>query len=340
MKVLYLNHPEADFGGYGLYDGLCRVLGPDNVVDYPYKRSYHGEVHRYQNEYPSAYPPGAATGADGEYSGRTGPFEWAENWPGPEHSEAEIRALLSAGAFHLVVGEGPRRGTLAALRQLRAQLPPRVVLYDGEDHDQVLAPLIRELGIGLYLKRELFPGTARTVGSCAVKPFTFSTVLAERPPERARDIDVLCVLGDTNPKRQRIRALVEQLGREGHQVDTARSSWPGYMDRLARSKIVVAPRGFGQDTLRRWDVPAAGALLVQERLDILDPHPLQDGVHKVDYAPDGSDLEGKIRHWLALDEARRQVARAGQDFVFQHHTARARAELLLTWARARWPELP
>lgn len=344
MKVLYLNHPEADYAGYGLYAGLCQVLGADRVIDFPSKRSYHGEIHLYPSPYPSRWPPEEGTVQAG---GHTEPFEYAVPTDTRAHDETEIRQMLAQGAFDLTVCEGPRKTVLSWLAALRGQLP-RIVLLDGEDYADIHADLIDQHAIGLYLKRELFPGRPQRVGACDVKPFPFSTCLLERPAEGERDIDVHCAVGDTNPKRAQVRAAVERLGQAGYRVSTADTRrefpaggwWRPYVERLARSKIVVAPRGWGQDTLRRWDAPAAGALLLQERLEIIDPCPLIDGVHKVDYRPDGTDFEETLRHWLGADEARQKVARAGQDLVFLHHTAAARARQLFAWARERWPELP
>lgn len=339
MKILYLNHPEADYSGYALYHGLCQVLGADNVVDFPSKRSYHGEIHHYPNQYPSGRVGGEMTTGTRE-GGVTGPFEWSTPRLTREHSEADVRGLLRAHQVDLVFCEAPRALTLHWLRQLRVDLPPRLILSDGEDYEDIRQDLIGEFRFGLYLKRDLVPRFAGQVfQGCAVKPFPFSTCLLERPPERERDIDVLCAMGDTHSIRKKILAAVERLGREGYRVDTARTSWHDYIDRLCRSKISVAPRGHGQDTLRRWDIPAAGALMLQERLTLIESNPLRDGEHMIAYAPDASDVEAKLRHWLSDDEGRRRIARTGQDHVWGLHTPAARAREALAWARERWPEL-
>ena len=44
MKVLLLTHPELDHMGYMTYDGLCRNIGDDNVITYPPKQIYYGEI--------------------------------------------------------------------------------------------------------------------------------------------------------------------------------------------------------------------------------------------------------------------------------------------------------
>src|SRR6266702_689120 len=188
MKILYINHPESDYSGYQLYSGLCRILGVENVVDFPYKPSYHGKSHRYPNWW---Y---ANTTSEG---GVTGPYEWAIATDAKEYAESEVREMLRADAFDLVVAEAPRIITLQTLRNLRELLPPRIVLSDGEDYDQIRTEFIGEFNLGVYLKRELKAHIARQHGTCLIRPFTFATCLASPPPKVEHDIDAFCALGET-----------------------------------------------------------------------------------------------------------------------------------------------
>lgn len=343
MRVLFLNHPEADFGGYFLWNGLCELLGHEQVVDFPSKFSYHGETHGY----PSFYRNHDARfegvmwkqGPNGPM-GLTGPFDFARARPaGPDYGLGELREQLRAGRFDLVVCESPRATVIQSLRELRDVLPPRVVFHDGEDHTVVHLEHVREFGLRLYLKREFTPEAERVVRQaipgCQVKPFPFSSCV-EPETDGNRDIDIFCAIGATHPVRAKIVELVKALGNEGFRVDTGRYNWKEYIARLRRSKLAIAPRGFGQDTARRWEIPMTGALMVQERLSLLEEEPLQDGVHAAIYDPNGSDVEKKIRAYLASDDTRARVASQGRAYVLERHTNAARARRMLDYVKDVW----
>ena len=41
MRVLYLTDPQLDYLADQLFTGLWKILGRENVIDYPYKPAYH-----------------------------------------------------------------------------------------------------------------------------------------------------------------------------------------------------------------------------------------------------------------------------------------------------------
>lgn len=343
MRVLVLTHPEADFLAYSVYDGLCSILGVENVFEYPWKRSYHGEIDRYPSMYTNHAPEVKGLmweESDEGPQGLTAPFDWATAWPGTPRSRDEIRRFLQFKLFDIVVCESPRSTVLQSLRQFRDVLPPRLVMVDGEDHDHVHVEHIQEFGVGVYLKRELTEARSRSAEglACWVRPFSFAS--SALPPEESLpepEIDILCAVGATHPNREPVAALVDRLHADGFRVDTKRRKvWREYMGAIRRSRVVVAPRGFGQDTLRRWEVTGAGgALLFAERLTILEERPLRDGEHCVLYE-NADDLEEKLRRWLADEPRRAATAAAGHAFVQAHHTNAARARRLIELASERW----
>lgn len=327
MRVLFLNHPEADYGEYFLYNGLCEVLGAENVWDVPYKRSYHGEVHHYagyQSHDESA--PVAALSGRGP-AGVTAPFEFAKTRPGVERSGGEVLDACRTNAFDLVVVGSPRVEAVRQLKRLRPELhTDRIVMHDGEDYPDVWGQYAH-MGVRLYLKRELLPGHGQLT-AMRVKPFPFSCPIEGLSCDKT--LDVLCAVGDSNPVRAAAKATVQAVA--GANVLCGHWGWSRYIELIALSKIAVAPRGFGQDTVRRWEIPAFDTLLMCERLDLVEDRPLRDGEHCVYYSG-MDDLRDKLIGWLARDEDRQRVAAAGRAFVTEHHTNRARAQRMLDWIR-------
>lgn len=333
MKVLFLTHPEADFGEYFLWNGLCEVLGDENVVDVPFKRSYHGEVHNYSG-YPTGYVLGSndsTWGLAGNGSrGCTAPFEYARSRPGTEHSREAVLDLLRSNQFDLVVCGSQRYEALRHLEMLRPEMKhDRLVIHDADDFADVdFYGAAKRFGARLYLKRELLNEWASRPWSFALKPFPFSSC-ATVSTNCDKTLDVLCAVGATNPVRAIAKEIVSSLNAR---VEVGYWGWSRYLELIALSKIAVAPRGFGQDTARRWEIPQFDTLLMCEKLDLIEDRPLRHGEHCVYYSG-ADDLRDKLKHWVINDEERQRVARAGQAFVHENHTNAARARRLLEWVR-------
>ena len=51
-RILFITHPRLHYGLDVLYDGLCSVLGDENVVDFPWKPWLHGEIPELLGKYP------------------------------------------------------------------------------------------------------------------------------------------------------------------------------------------------------------------------------------------------------------------------------------------------
>lgn len=336
MRILYLTHPEADQGGYCLWNGLCEVLGVENVIDYPWKASYHGETDVYPSFYAGYNVGDTQWQRNGGEMGMTAPFEWTVARSAPKYSLDEIKDKLKQNYFDIVVCESPRTNVCSSLDLLTGLLPKIIVLHDSEDYDQIREELIKKYNIKLYLKREYFKKidyVENNNNRCVVKSFPFSASVHKSFISGAvRDIDILCAVGDTNPVRKKIRSVVEKLGIDGWRVETGYYPWDEYMNKLSRSKLSIAPRGWAQDTLRRWDIPATGTLLLAEKTDIIEYFPLQNGVHCITYDTDGSDVEEKIISCLKMNkDQREQMALNGKNYVLTYNSNYARVRQLLEW---------
>lgn len=318
MKVLFLTHPEADYGEYFLYNGLCEALGVENIIDYPYKRSYHGEVHTYPRPW-----EGGATGC-------TAPFEFAKVRATREYSFQEVRDLCRSNTFDFVVVGSPRYGAVQAAKNLKSDFrTKKIVMHDGEDYTDIREDLSRPIGVNLYLKRELLTRTERTKNGARLRPFPFSCPLTV-DQNCDKSLDVLCAVGDSHPVRGVAKQVVANL--PNLRVLAGHWGWSRYIELIAVSRTAVAPRGHGWDTVRRWEIPAFDTLLLCERLQIVEDNPLHDGEHCVYYSgPD--ELQKKLLWWLERPDDLRRVALAGQKFVREHHTNVARARRLIEWVK-------
>lgn len=328
MKVLYLDHPEADFLAATLYLGLCQELGSENVVDHPIKKSYHGECHSYPSCYDRDFtsPFGSSSGG----VGCTGPFDWFPAQPGREYTHAEVCDGIST--FDLVVLASPRRNNAAALDDIiatvgRESLPP-LVLVDGEDYSDIRVDLIERFQPKIYFKRELlWPIPTQQI--CRFVPFPFASPIGPQSPKE-KEIDVLFVGGGTWPGRaEACAALQAALGSRFVGGTDVRYDHERYVDAISRSKIAVSVRGHGYDTLRFWEIPScADTLLVADRTPQAKLYPFADGEHAL-YFSSPQELVTVVQQALSDDQLRTRIARAGNEHLRSHHTARARAQQLL-----------
>lgn len=332
MKVLFLDHPEADYLAAILFIGLCQELGADNVVDYPPKPSYHGQVHRY----PACYPVGSVGVQQEGVEGVTAPFAWMPDVSKDEPpwakalpwTRADVIAGLQRHHFDLLIVASPRRRALEAFADLRDAVGrwqmPTTVLIDGEDYADIRTDAIALTQPHLYFKRELsFTGHAAGV---RVLPCPFASPLEARPPVE-KTVDVMFLGGATWPGRQ---AVAEVLQREFGQRAVVGGShgFEEYISLLQRSKVAVSMRGHGYDTLRFWEIPSFDTLMIADRLPIHKPDPFLDEIHCL-YFGDAGELIQRVRKALAEPEWASRIARTGNAHLRAKHTARARVLYIL-----------
>jgi len=342
---LLLSHPEVDYQEYFIYSGLCQVLGPENVVDYPWKEVHHGAI--YDGPIPW-YGEGK--------TGRAVPPPFFRDWPAPKRSFEEVVDMIDS--FDLIV-MGPRYVAVSSMRRLRDELGlalPPVVLVDGEDYPTIDLDMVKEFDIRLVFKRELSQGVKRDW----VHPFPFSSYIVGDPRfdyPQEKELDIFFVAGATHPSRANVvLRLDEIMERHGYSglvaldrpivsealtkgadmyigVGAHRLTHEDYLRHIAKAKIAVSVRGWGRDTVRMWEIPSYRTLLLSDDLygdwRLVHPHPFTDGKDAAFFRADCSDLEEKVTYYLEHEEERRRVAEAGYQHLGRYHTNRARAEEFL-----------
>ena len=94
MKLLWLEHPEPDYVSALTYLGLCEELGAENVIDWPYKGTLHGET------------------CEGPHGLCSPCWSWFPPQPGRRWSDDEVFSRLQE--FDLAVLASPRAWNTAA----------------------------------------------------------------------------------------------------------------------------------------------------------------------------------------------------------------------------------
>lgn len=359
MKVLYLTDPALDYLADQIYTGLCKVLGWQNIFDFPKKAAYHDPAARV------AYLP--------------------QN-PGHDASVDDLVRRIREHRVDLVLVSSPRRGTLEAYHLLAKHVAfPPTVLLDGEDDSRIRADVYRSVGAGLYFKRELKPavearrsglrsrwtvsqGDSDEFSRIHPLPFSVMEVPVHSPVAKPPDIDISFLGRASHRKRVRAVNLLrrsadirfeggvyvdsgDRRSKLGNSLfDIVRAKLCGdllvpvtergcrlgteeYQALLHRSKMALSIRGGGFDTLRYWEIVASKTLLISEPPDILIPNNFEHGVHAMFCRSDLRDLPALVRRLRDDDAARGRMVNAAFEHLTAFHTSERRAAYLLDTCR-------
>src|SRR3989442_100361 len=126
LRILFLTDHYCDYLSDPLYIGLSRVLGNEQVMEYPYKAAYHEPRVRYW---------------------------FMAQRPGKNYSREEITDLLRDGYFDLVCLASSQKECLDECAQLYelVRFPP-MVFVDGWDGIRIRHDVVERYPISVYFK--------------------------------------------------------------------------------------------------------------------------------------------------------------------------------------------
>jgi hypothetical protein len=313
-RVLILMRQQMDYGQDVLYDGLCELLGDENVVDYPYKGSLHEDPDKL---------------ADGYY-----PCVFFRE--GQMLTHESVREQIQGGLFDLILfADGEHtlaREEVIDLVDANRDIPIAIVDQDDTPCDpyRALSVYLDRVDIIACFKREKLEDVPYHPNITAL-PFGYPASRIPAWRDGPRDIPVAWAGNRKTWMREAYLIRLEQLlsTKLGKQV-----SQDDYAAQLQRTQIAPCFFGGGFDTVRYWEIPAHGALLLAERPPIEIPHNFVDGQHAV-FFDDIQELQEKVGFYLEHPEECRRIARGGYEHLREHHTGTARARRLLDNVEAR-----
>ena len=313
-KILILGHSSSDYGMDTLFDGLCRVVGECNVVEYPPKPMLHGDKFDAAQNYPCT-------------------FTHASSFS----SLSDIADRLEAGWFDIVlyadVVEMMHPKEVRLLLGAAANLP--LIVYDT--WDDCYTPLKAVLDytgraqVDLVFKREMLSAVDYGENTYPL-PFGYpESKVHEIPPYPERQHDFFWAGKREFGLRPIILQQVEKLMRR--KFDRAFDQ-AAYSKRIRNSQIGLSLWGYGFDTVRYWEIPAHGGMLLAQRPPIQIPHNFVNGYSAV-FFDDLFELEQKLIYYLNHPEAAEKIAVQGHQHWKTYHTTEARAEQLLSLIEQR-----
>lgn len=307
LRLLYVMTPGPDYGTDVLYHGLRLVLGEEHVVEFPWKPTLHGSVPEAHRDYPCLF-----------------------NHPGKPLLLEEILQQLHGKHFDAillsdVLGALDTR-LVQTIFQAAKDIPIIIVdMWDQcGDYRKDMETRLGFVARGQF-KREMLCGAAYS-------PNTFPLSFAypdERIPNQVdfsgRDGMFWAGKAQYGMRRLTLEWLEQTFGFRWQ----ARFSQADYAAILQKAAIGLCLFGNGFDTVRYWEAPAHGAMLLAERPPIHIRANFKDGTSAV-FFDDLPDLEEKLAFYLQHPDHVRAIAEQGHRHLNAHHTASARAGQFLT----------
>ena len=307
-RILLITHPRSHYGLDVLFDGLCTVLGDENVVEYPWKPLLHGEMPEELGQYPCTV-----------------------NRSGRPRSLEEVLELLRQQRFDVVLyGDFENALDREAARKI-AEAAGKIpfFLVDAQDEcTDVFSDVCAYLG-GIVpqgcFKREMLE--VHDYGP-NVFPLTFSypddrvwkTPNWDRPDPFFWAGQRWCGLRDIYLGH--IETILNRRYERTYSQDN-------YVCAMRASCMGLAGYGAGFDTVRYWELPAQGCLLLAERPPIRIPFNFKDNESAILFT-DLADLQQRFKYCLAHPEHVVDMARAGYENLICNHTTSARAHQVLS----------
>lgn len=148
-------------------------------------------------------------------------------------------------------------------------------------------------------------------------------------PREARSQDISCRFGFGYPRASVAaqRRLIHERMRG--RIDTRKVSRRGYFRELERSKVIVSPFGYGEITLKDFEVMLTGGLLFKPDMThmVTWPDLFRDGETMLTHAWDLSDFDDRLRDATENYQTWRHVAETAQE-MYRRHMIGAMAETL------------
>lgn len=353
MRILFLTAAQEDFHQDLVLDGLVRLLGRDNVFDFPQQERHMSsppDDYRYQPMGYLGLAPGSHAGQSIEELAREADAVVVGAIRGDAHhglvrllglgidrpigvldgfDDPYVRAAIAQADVYF------KRETLVAGRRLRMRMPARRAYHALRRRpNDWLHPLRRQIAVATPSVEKLVPLPLGIIDrgwpTQSEKLYDVTFLGARTSQERAT---VVANLGKLRAEGLRICIPDDPAWSDHEWYEPTRIPWLEYMRLLTSSRISVNVRGLGYDTFRYWEIPYAGSLLLSESSRTVIPDNFVDGVEAA-FGP-ASRLDQIAKRLLAGDTE--AIAEAGRRKLLESHTSTARAQVVLDHLDALLP---
>ncbi|NOR57338.1 MAG: glycosyltransferase [Sulfurimonas sp.] len=324
MKILYINSHSADYVQDLTYSGLVKKLGVQNVVDVKWNKKFHINYKKYPKNlghienslFPSLFNR-LSSNYDAVFVGASKVDCFEKYIKIAPSIDKNIPVVFIDGGDGYGIGSDLTVYGRPELYEQSQKIRPfdyifkREYLIDSNHPDNVFP-----LQISFRLDR--LPDLPEE------KPYDVSFWAVETGGDiRTRVLELLEDKFDCKENGTKRNQKFSKYSRKG----------AFYLQELKRCNIVLNFRGGGWDTMRYWEVPAVGSLMISQKPQIKIPNDFEDKKHVIHCKDDLSDLVELCEYYLENEEEREKIALAGKEHLEKYHTDIKRAEYILEKAK-------
>jgi len=324
MKILFVNSRSPDYVEDQLFSALTEIYGKDLVISFPLNYRY------YIKRKPYPLDMGRC---------RTALDYLADMF--------SIKKELKAFDFDCIILGSTKQDVFETFVDLRDSIPSGIPLIyiDGGDYPEVggdasrlkfkalYDDVVRHHKFSYIFKREYISGK-EYLDNVHPFPMAFKPQPIRITGEKKYDVTCWCV--ESDPIRTRALSLLEDLYDCRDNGTTLNQTFRNYkrkglayLEDLGRSRISCNFRGVGWDTLRYWEIPAVGALMVSQKPGIVIPDNFVNEEHLVFCKNDLSNLTTLIDYYLSHEDETMEMTARANDHLRKYHTHMKRAEFLI-----------
>jgi len=305
MKVLFYTHFNVDYGLDTLYDGLCRVLGHENVFEYPTKDTLHGSIVEKYSHFPMYF-----------------------DYP---IKASDYKKMLEDNEFDLILVSSRinRDEFFDTVIEKSKEIPTFIV--DMDDFNGIETDLFEEVNARLYFKRECYKDL---IYDSRVVPLSFSYSEKYIPDINVDKPNFIFWAGRGYSKRYRyldaVKELVKDLPSIIYRTEHRKIiySQKEYSRNMLSSKVALNFKGYGWDTIRYYEIPAHGTLLFSRFLPICVENDFTDG-HNAVFFNDIEEMKEKLTFLINNPNYVDKIRIRGYEHFMKYHTSTKRAEQML-----------
>ena len=320
MRILYIDRPKSEYVQEFLYTGLCKVLGTENIIEYPWNVRMHFN-HRPYPKNLSKFSIDNILGSlqaqfnreyDAVIVASCNPYTIKKYYEIMDNIDDSIpRIFIDSGDYPKLAGDLDRLGGRELFDEI-VQKKPFDLIFKRE-----------------YVLSEDYPTNVYALPMCFnydLMPkldhkykYDVAFWAVETAKIRSDALDLLEDKFDCKSNGTVRNQVMKKYKRKG----------AFYLQEIASSKIGLNFRGGGWDTLRFWELTGMGCFVISQKLNIQIEHPFIDGEEIVYCKDDLSDLIELCEYYLAHDDERERIAKNARLKVEQYHTDTARAQFVL-----------
>lgn len=321
MKILFIGTEKYDYLQDLTYSGLVKILGVKRVIESNWNKNYHINLKTYPKNI--GYTPSSLI-------------------------PSILNRSIDKPDFLFVASNRP--DCIKSYLEILPKIPPttKTIFIDGGDRSEIGGDIVRLTGneqlrkdfletrpFDFVFKREYIKGKdyPANVNPLPIS-FNFNKLPANISLKKKYDVAFWAVA--SHEIREKVFDLLESefdfsengSGR-GQVMKKYKRKGNFYFRELAATKISLNFRGGGWDTLRYWEVPAVGACMLSQKLDMIIPNDFVPNKHILNCENDLSDLEEVCEFYLKNDSKREKIAKSGGLHAKKYHSDIARANYIL-----------